>query len=75
MIELFKSVNIVEHKMNRISIVIRPTSFDLIAYEKLWNILKETTNEKTVALLCDLLAEVHTCYQEEHLNESIENLV
>lgn len=44
MIELFKSVNIVEHKMNRINIVIRPTSFDLIAYEKLWKILKETTN-------------------------------
>lgn len=62
MIELFKSVNIVEHKMNRINIVIRPTSFDLIAYEKLWKILKETTNEKAAALLCDLLAEVHTCY-------------
>ena len=40
MIELFKSVNIMEHKMSRVSIVIKSLSFDLIAYEKLWMIVR-----------------------------------
>ncbi len=40
MIELFKSVNIVELKMNRVLVIIRPTSFELEAYEKIWDVLR-----------------------------------
>jgi hypothetical protein len=32
MIELFKTVNIIEHKMKRVNIIIRPLSFELEAY-------------------------------------------
>jgi len=42
MIELFKTVNIIEHKMNRFNLVIRPVSFELEAYEKLWTVFTET---------------------------------
>ena len=45
MIELFKSVNIMEHKMTRVSIVIKSLSFDLIAYEKLWTLVRYGNDE------------------------------
>lgn len=64
-IELFKCVNTFHQRMKRYNIVIRPLSLELDNYEKLWDILKYSHNNKVIDLICDFLAELTTCYEEE----------
>lgn len=75
-IELLKSVNTSRQKMKRVSIVVRPLSLELDGYEKLWNMLRHCQQPKVVELVCELLAELSTCYEEEEDQRvAVENLV
>jgi hypothetical protein len=51
--------------MKRVNITIRPLSLELDGYDKLWNILKYSENEKVIELICDFIAEINTSYEDE----------
>jgi len=48
--------------MKRTGFIIKPSSLELDGYDKIWIILKHSDNPKVVTAVCDLLAEIHTCY-------------
>lgn len=64
-VELVKCVNTFQQKMKRINVIVRPLSLELQGYEKLWTILRYSQNSTVVELVCEFIAELNTCYEEE----------
>ena len=74
-IELIKNVNVLNQKIKRFNLILRPISFELDGYSKIWKILKYAQKKEVIDSTCDFIAEIHCSYEEENLEISIQKIV